>query len=47
MDDLLDVLDALRPLWLPLLMPILAATAGLALIAWGGFSIFADSGFSW
>jgi hypothetical protein len=35
MDDLLDALNALRPLWLPLLMPSLAATAGLGLIPWG------------
>jgi hypothetical protein len=33
MDDLLDALHALRPLWLPLLVMILAA--GLAL-AWDG-----------
>jgi hypothetical protein len=35
MNVLLDALHALRPLWLPLLMPSLAATAGLGLIAWG------------
>jgi hypothetical protein len=35
MDDLLDALDALRPLWLPLLVPSLAAADGLVLIAWG------------
>jgi hypothetical protein len=34
MDDLLDALHAFRPLWLPLLLPSLAATAGLGLIAW-------------
>jgi hypothetical protein len=34
MDDLLDALHALRPLWLPSLMLSLA-TAGLAVIAWG------------
>jgi len=34
-DDLLDALQALRPLWLPpLLVPSLAAAAGLGLIAW-------------
>jgi hypothetical protein len=51
MGDLLVALHALRPLWLPLLVLILSAGAGLALIAWGGFSIFADSAdaarFSW
>jgi hypothetical protein len=31
MNDLLDALQALRPLWLPLLVPSLAA--GLGLIA--------------
>jgi hypothetical protein len=35
MNDLLDALDALRPLWVPLLVVSLAAGAGLALIAWG------------
>jgi hypothetical protein len=35
MDHLLDVLYALRPLWLPSLVLSLAACAGLALIAWG------------
>jgi hypothetical protein len=35
MNDLLDVLDALRSLWLPSLVLSLAASAGLALIAWG------------
>lgn len=34
MDDLLDALHALRPLWLPSLVLSLAAGAGLALIAW-------------
>jgi hypothetical protein len=33
MNDLLDVLQALRPLWVPLLVPSLAATVGLGLIA--------------
>jgi hypothetical protein len=35
MDDLLNALQALRPLWLPLLGLSLAAAVGLALIAWG------------
>jgi hypothetical protein len=35
MDDLLDALRGLRPLWLPLLVLILAAGAGLVLIGWG------------
>jgi hypothetical protein len=35
MDDLLDALRGLRPLWLPLLALSLAAGAGLVLIAWG------------
>jgi hypothetical protein len=47
MNDLLEALYALRPLSLPLLMPSFAAAGGLAFIAWGGFSIFAESGFSW
>jgi hypothetical protein len=34
MDDLLDALHALRPLWLPLLVPSFAATVRLGLIAW-------------
>jgi hypothetical protein len=34
-DDLLDALQALRPLWLPLLGLSLAAWVGMALIAWG------------
>jgi hypothetical protein len=34
-DDLLDALQALRPLWLPLLVLSLAACVGMALIAWG------------
>jgi hypothetical protein len=34
MDDLLDALSALRPLWLPLIVPSLAAVAGLGLIGW-------------
>jgi hypothetical protein len=42
MDDLLDTLHATRTLWLPSIVLILSATASLALIAWGGFSIFAD-----
>lgn len=33
--NVLEVLDALRPLWLPSLLLSLAAAAGLALIAWG------------
>jgi hypothetical protein len=35
MNDLLDALRALRPLWLPSLVLSIAANAGLALIAWG------------
>jgi hypothetical protein len=35
MNDLLDALHALRPLWLPSLALSLAVVAGLALIAWG------------
>jgi hypothetical protein len=35
MNDLLDALHALRPLWLPLPTLSLAVSAGLALIAWG------------
>jgi hypothetical protein len=47
MDNLLDAVHDYRPLWLPLLVPVLAAAVGLAFIAWGGFSIFSDNGFSW
>ena len=35
MDDFLEVLHVLRPIWLPALVLNLAAGAGLALIAWG------------
>lgn len=35
MDDLLDMLVALRPLWLPSLVLSLAAAAGLGFIALG------------
>jgi hypothetical protein len=42
MDDLLDTLHATRTLWLPSIVLILSATASLALIAWGGFSISAE-----
>jgi hypothetical protein len=35
MDDLLDALHVLRPLWLPSLVLSLAAGAGLAPLAWG------------
>jgi hypothetical protein len=42
MDDLLDTLHATRTLWLPSIVLILSATASLALIAWGFFSIFAE-----
>jgi hypothetical protein len=35
MDDLLDALQALRPLWLPMLGLSLASCVGIALIAWG------------
>jgi hypothetical protein len=35
MDDLLEALRTLRPLWLPLLGLSLAACVGMALIAWG------------
>jgi hypothetical protein len=35
MDDFLETLQVLQPLWLPSLMLSLAAGAGLALIAWG------------
>jgi hypothetical protein len=35
MDDLLDALQALRPLWLPLLGLSLISCVGVALIAWG------------
>jgi hypothetical protein len=47
MNDILNSLYALRPS----LVLSLAAAASLALIAWGGISVFADSadaaGFSW
>jgi hypothetical protein len=35
MDDFPEALRLLQPLWLPSLMLSLAASAGLALIAWG------------
>jgi hypothetical protein len=35
MDDFLDALDALRPLWMPLLGLSLGALTGVALLAWG------------
>lgn len=47
MNNLMDALYALKPLWAPLLVPSLAAAVGLVLIAWGCHSIFADTGFSW
>jgi hypothetical protein len=51
MDDFLEVLHMLRSIRLPSLVLILSAVGVLALIGWGGFSIFADSPdvvrFSW
>jgi hypothetical protein len=35
MNNMLDTLHALRPLWLPSLVLSLAAGAGMALSAWG------------
>jgi hypothetical protein len=50
-DDFLEVLHMLRSIRLPSLVLILSAVGVLALIGWGGFSIFADSPdvarFSW
>jgi hypothetical protein len=51
MDDFFEVLHVLRSIRLPSLVLILSIVAALALIGWGGFSIFADSPdvvrFSW
>ena len=47
MNNLLDVLHALKPLWVPLLVPSLAGGGGLAMIVWLRFLFAADSGFSW
>jgi hypothetical protein len=50
MDDFFEVLHVLRSIRLPSLV-LLSIVAALALIGWGGFSIFADSPdvvrFSW
>jgi hypothetical protein len=47
MNNLLDAIQAHKPLWAPLLVPSLAAAGGLTLFAWSVVSVFADTGFSW
>lgn len=47
MNNLLEALHGLKPIWIHLLVPSLAAGGGLVLIAWGCQSIFVDTGFAW